>query len=59
MTTAAILLARKQRLAWLRQDPGPNERDELEPQIAELAQLLDQAEALNGPNNLPKSITGT
>jgi hypothetical protein len=45
MTAVAILLARKQRLLErLRQDPGPNERDELERQIAELNQLLDYLE---------------
>ena len=45
MTAAAIMLARKQRLLErLQQDPGPNERDELERQIAELEQLLDYLE---------------
>jgi hypothetical protein len=45
MTAAGILLARKQLLLErLQQEPGPNERDELERQIAEIDELLDYLE---------------
>jgi len=51
MTTAAKLLARKQRLLErLEHDPGPNER-------AEIEQLLDQVNA--ALNLLDEAGTGT
>jgi hypothetical protein len=47
MTTVAKLLARKQQLIEaLQDDPGPNERDELERQLAQVNEalnLLDKA----------------
>jgi chaperonin cofactor prefoldin len=45
MTTVAKLLARKQQLKErLQQDPGPNERDEIERQLAEIDAALDLLE---------------
>ena len=45
MTTVANLLARKQQLKErLQQDPGPNERDEIERQLAEIDAALDLLE---------------
>ena len=42
MTTLAKLLARKQKLLQrLQEDPGPNERDEIESQLAEIEEALD------------------
>ena len=49
MTTVAKLLARKQQLKdRLQQDPGPNERDEIERQLAEIDAALDLLEEV-GP----------
>jgi hypothetical protein len=46
MTTVAKLLARKQQLVEaLRDDPGPNERDEL---LRQLAQVNDALNMLDG-----------
>jgi hypothetical protein len=45
MTTVAKLLARKQLLVdRLQQDPGPNERDEIERLLAEIDSALDLLE---------------
>ncbi|MFY9954580.1 hypothetical protein [Bradyrhizobium sp.] len=49
MTTVAKLLARKQQLKdRLQQDPGANERDEIERQLAEIDAALDLLEEV-GP----------
>jgi hypothetical protein len=46
MTTLANLLARKQKLLErLQEDPGPNERDEIERLIAQINTALDLLEA--------------
>jgi chaperonin cofactor prefoldin len=43
MTTVAKLLARKQQLIEaLQDDPGPEERDELERQLAQLNEALNE-----------------
>ena len=45
MTTVANLLARKQQLLdRLQEDPGPNERDEIERLLAEIDDGLDLLE---------------
>jgi hypothetical protein len=45
MTTVAKLLARKRLLVdRLQQDPGPNERDEIERLLAEIDSALDLLE---------------
>ena len=50
MTTVAKLLARKQQLKdRLQQDPGRNERDEIERQLAEIDAALDLLEEV-GPS---------
>jgi hypothetical protein len=49
MTTVAKLLARKQQLLdRLQQDPGPNERAEIERRLAEIDATLDLLEEV-GP----------
>ena len=46
MTTLANLLARKQKLLErLQENPGPNERDEIERLIAQINTALDLLEA--------------
>jgi hypothetical protein len=46
MTTLANLLARKQKLLErLQENPGPNERDEIERLIAQIDSALDLLEA--------------
>ena len=50
MTTVAKLLARKQQLTdRLQQDPGPNERDEIERLLTEIDAALDLLEEV-GPS---------
>jgi hypothetical protein len=41
MTTAAKLLARKQQLLELQENPSPHERDEIERLLAEIDTALD------------------
>lgn len=55
MTTLAKLLARKQKLLQrLQENPGPNERDEIERLIAQINTALDLLEA---PDNNSDSAT--
>jgi hypothetical protein len=54
MTTVAKLLARKQQLLdRLGQDPGPNERDEIERRLAEIDATLDLLEEV-GSSETPR-----
>ena len=52
MTTLANLLARKQKLLErLQENPGPNERDEIERLIAQINTALDLLEAPDESSN--------
>jgi hypothetical protein len=52
MTTLAKLLARKQQLLdRLREDPGPNERDEIERLLAEIDDALGLLDEMGPSEN--------